>query len=864
MLLFQLLFLMFSLIMIGEPFRVLISRSLSFFRELDVLQACVIDVYLGGLFLYAIALVPLHLFTACAVWGITVLFAFFSFFLHRGLLRKFKFLFQFSQKRRYVYALLNEHKIHVLKGIVVFGMFLFSLWIQLMPLSNFVFGSIHDTSLHALFVELILENGHIPATHQPYLTAAIIYPQGAHVIFAYSCYILQIIPPLAVFYVSPLFSAMTILAAYSLGKKVHSTGNFDVVFAFIMAFISMWPAYITWGSNPFILGFALYLFCLSLLPCLHDSAHSNVKELLVIGVLFGYLASIHLAFFQVIIVSVFLWVLVAVLHKAISIRKFSDFFVVCIFSMLPIAPFLYRFAKYYPYPGHNIGLPSDIVADVTSTPTPHGQPYQSPIISILLNLPQWLSSNFNIYPDLFLRILLICLFFASFFLSSYHLLKKRRLSVVEKIALISVIASILLNLGTYIMPAIAWSRIAFLMYTSTCLLLSVFTIRFYHTILGFFSEVFRNVFTKGGKKLARASSIATLLLLSTLYGPFVSYTVSRESTNLSGLYSIYAITSKSDYELMLWIENNLPGDASILISPYESGSFIPSVSQRKVVFPFCNYLLSSSYRRLVSLIQQKVINETTRELMSNFGITHVFIGSKAVQQWGKTICPENPKWETMLFLGNPNFKLLKNTGTSYLYSISHDANPNIVFRYDFECLNLTQMNWRFDQIGHGSYDISVDCDAHDNRFLKLIAKRSQSSRWIIDYYYADKYYAAWLERKIYLPDVSNVSLSFDLNASCVSPPNTIAVSIFDINCSLGLSFVTPTPELKSIESRSSDTKFVELSELSGTFSFNISQIWMEKFDKILPKTLIMELSARAVNSSALMSIDNITFSVSDS
>ena len=873
MLLFQLLFLVFLFIMIGEPFRVLFSRSLSFFRELDILQACIIDVYLGGLFLYAIALVPLHLFTMYIVWGTTALFAFLSIFLHRELIKKFKFWLQLSQKQRYIYVFLNEHRIHVLKGVIVFGMFLFSLWVQLAPLSNFVFGSIHDTSLHALFVELILENGHIPATHQPYLPAAIIYPQGAHVIFAYSCYILRIIPPKAIFYVSPLFSAMTILAAYSLGKKVHPAGNLDVVFASIITFISMWPAYITWGSNPFILGVPLYLICLSFLPYLYDLPDSNIKKLFIIGVLYGYLASIHLAFYEVIIASVFLWLLIEVFRKAKKIRIIGNFFAVCILSFLPISPFFYRFVKYYPYPGHNIGLPSDIVAEVTSPPSPHGQPSQSPIISILMNFPEWLFSNFNIHPDLILRILLVSFIFAAFFTSFYHLLKKRELFTVEKIALISIGAGILLNFGTYIVPAISWARIAFVLYISACTLISAFTIRFYHVIRGFFAEVFRKILIKNGKKVVTASSIATLLIFSALYGPFVSYTVSRESGNLSGLYSIYGVTSESDYELMMWMKYNLPGNVTILVSPYESGSFIPSVSQRKVVFPFCNYLLSASYRKLIVLVQQGVINETTYGFMNKFGITHIFIGSKAVQQWGITKCPEDPKWDARVFIGNSNFKLLKKIGNSYLFSISHDPNSNIVFQDDFEYLEYNQdyfvylgQRWGFGQIGHGNHSISIDSDADDNHFLRIRAKRSQSSRWITDYFTSvdDKYYATWLERKIFLPDVSNVSLSFDLDASCVSPPNTVAISIFDFSCSLGLSFVTPSPYIKSIESRYPDTRFIELPKLSGTFNFNVSQIWMENFNEALPKVLILELSVLAVNSSAVVYIDNVIFSLKDS
>jgi len=847
MLLFQLLFLMFLLIMIGEPFRILFSRSLSFFRELDILQAGVIDVYLGGLFLYLIALVPLHLFTMYSVWGTTVLFVFLSFFLHQELLRKFKFWFQFPQKQRYIYVFLNARKIRILKGAIVFGMFLFSLCIQLAPLSNFVFGSIHDVSLHGLFVELILENGHIPATHQPYLTAAIIYPQGAHVIFAYSCYVLRIIPPKAVFYASPLFSAMTILAAYSLGKKVHPKGNLDVVFAFIMTFVSMWPAYITWGSNPLILGFPLYLLCLGLLPYLYDLPHLNIKKLFVIGILCGYLGSIHLAFYEVLIVSAMLWLLIEASHKPKRTYKIGIFLIMCIFSIFPIAPFLYRYIKYYPYPGHNIGLPSDIVADVKSIPTPNPDPSKPPLISILTNFPMWLFSNYNIHPHLVPRVLWVGLVFASVLTLFFYIRKKGAFYVAEKIALITFGASVLLDLCTYILPTIPWGRISLIIYISLCLLISTFSIRLYPVLSVFFARIFRNIIKKNGEKVVMTGFMATFLLFSALYSPFIYYTIVNRPWELRGLYGMYAVTSKSDYELMTWMKHNLSDNAIILVNPCDSGTFITSVSQKKVVFPFSAYLLSSSYRKLIDLIRQGVINETTYELMNDFEITHVFLGSRALQYWGKVKLEENPKWDPLLFLGNPNFKLVKNIGDSYLFDVSYQ-NPNIVFQEDFEYLNLTEMGWRFDEIENGNYNLTIVQEESDNHLLRVVAKRNETSRWL---------YSCWLNRKVYSWSSLNVNLSFHLNVSSVKAPNTVSISIFDVDRQHHITFATPSVLY------SNQTRVVELPSNCGDFSYDISDIWERTFDELLPNVIIIELAVVNVDNSSPTEVffDNITVTI---
>lgn len=848
MLFLQLLLLMFLLAITGEPLRVFLSRFFNPFKNLDVLQACVINVYLAGLIFYVIALLPLHLFTMFTAWGITISLVLFYIVLHQNLLKKLKNWLENSQKWRSVHEYLNKNKIVVLKEFIVSGMFILSLWIQLTPPSNFVFGSINDTSLHSLFVELILENGQIPSTHQPYLPAAVIYPQGAHVMFAYSCYIFGMLPAKAVLYLSPLFSAMTILAAYHFGKEIHHSRNLDVIFAFVIALVSMWPAYITWGSNPFILGFPLYLICLSFFPLLHSSLKSDkFKELFVTGVLYGYLASIHIAFYEVIIASAMLWLAVKSFHKPKKMHTAANFLLMCTFSIFPIAPFLYRFIIYYPYPGHNIGLPSDIVADVTSPPTTHGQPFQSPIISILKDFPAWILLNYNVQPNLVLRIIWACLAFASFFALYLTFRKKREIFTVEKIALITFSASILLDFCTYVLPEIPWSRVSLVLYVSLCMLISAFTIRLYFInskrFTGFLRK--RKVIGKNKKKAVIASLTVNLLFFSVLYGPFVYYKILNTPRDLKGLYGIYAVTSKSDYELMMWMRYGLPDNVTILVNPCDSGGFITSVSQKKVVFPFSAYLLSHSYRRLIDLIRQGITNKTTYELIKSFGITHIFLGSRTIKYWGNMKLEENQKWDPLLFLGNPNFELVKNVGNSYLFQVSPNLNPSMIFQDDFEHLNLTQMKWEFNQVGRGEYNISIHCDITGNHFLNLTTKKDLASRWL---------YAAWLNRKIYLPDTSNVSLSFDLNASNVSPPDTVMISIFDSNYSHRLGFVTPSP----IYDTNSDV--IELQSSCGSFNFDIGQIWMERFNETLPRAIILEFALVNVNNNSFpsMSVDNVT------
>lgn len=176
----------------GTPLIFLLKHYITPNGDINAIQALVINVYFGAVLLYLLALIPLHLFR----YEVLIVMLSLSLILALTWLTV-------SVKRD------KEHLFIKLKGNLLesplaLALFFTSLAVQIVPLNTLIFGSIHDTSLHALFAQLIIENGRMPETHEPYLSAAMIFPQGAHVIFAFSSLILNISTPLAVFRITPL------------------------------------------------------------------------------------------------------------------------------------------------------------------------------------------------------------------------------------------------------------------------------------------------------------------------------------------------------------------------------------------------------------------------------------------------------------------------------------------------------------------------------------------------------------------------------------------------------------------------------------------------------------------------------------
>ncbi len=301
-LLLQLLLLMLSLIVIGEPIRAFFLRRLQLFADLDIIQICLLDIYVGGLVLFVIAILPIQLFSKLFVLGLTLISFIISAYISlRPILR---------HRVKNFRTILSNRKNTLIDYSLLFAMFIIFFCVQLIPLSNFVFGSVHDTSLHSLMVEVILENHHLPITFQPYLPEGIIYPQGAHVIFAYAAYILNYEAPKAVFYVTTLFNSLSVFGAYFLGKKLWNNRKFYLWLSFVFAFVSAWPAYVTWGGNPFVTGFPLFLVCLGVLVSItRFSQKIKVEELVVAGILFGYSAVIIISYLQALMMVGFIWLL---------------------------------------------------------------------------------------------------------------------------------------------------------------------------------------------------------------------------------------------------------------------------------------------------------------------------------------------------------------------------------------------------------------------------------------------------------------------------------------------------------------------------------------------------------------------------
>ena len=798
--------LVFFLIINGEPIRFFLSRKFKLFLDLDFLQICILDIYLGGLVLFAIAMLPLRLFSWVTVVGLTVLCFLFSVSVNLKVV-------QSSASLGRIKAFVRENRKALFDYVIVLAIFSTFLGINVISASNLVFGSTRDESLHSLSVQVILENNQVPVTLHPYVEEGIIYPQAAHVVFAYAYYMLNMEVPEVVFYVTILFKSLSVIGAYFLGKRLCFRRAYSLGLSFVFAFMSNWPLSIVWGGNPFLVGFPFFLVCLGLLFSLSSSRmHHSLAELVILGLLFGYAGVIIISYLQTLMMIAFLVFVYYFARKHSGLgHSLREFALVFSASLLPISPFLYRFIVFYQYPGHNIGIPSDFA----------GWAPQQLYVSQAL---QWAFENLS--PYALLRVIMILLV-----VSLAVLLWRTRdhkdekpmiafaLAVFAAGALLSFI-SFLPTMFSVDFGVISWGHQGIILSISINILIVA--------LFAKLSKLCQKVKLKHLPRILAKSSHATILLttllLSSVTAPFLYYRFFVDPDALRGGYNMFAVTTRDDYDLMTWMRSNLSSDAVVLVHPYEAGLFIPTISHHRIVFPYTGSGLSRSYQTLVGLTENNTLNATTYQLMHHWNISHVFVGSSIIYwMFGQ------PKWHPELFLGNPNFKLVKHVGGAYLFKLE-ERDPDIVFLDDFEYTAWSQNRWGKDSlgIGLGNVTITEGYGYNSSKCLRITAQAIPTvSQWELKYAYVTG-------REIAVLNNSDVGLSFYLDATRgFSGNDTLAMLISDIQGTQSLVITTPNGVYAG------HANAITLDGRRGLFSFDLSRKWQQLFNSSLPSSFAL-------------------------
>ncbi|MEM3551816.1 MAG: hypothetical protein QXV01_12095, partial [Candidatus Bathyarchaeia archaeon] len=193
---------------------------------------------------------------------------------------------------------------------------------------------------------------------------------------------------------------------------------------------------------------------------------------------------------------------------------------------------------------------------------------------------------------------------------------------------------------------------------------------------------------------------------------------------------------------------------------------------------------------------------------------------------------EQRKLDPLLFLGNPNFNLVKNFSTAYLFAFNYST-PHVVFFDDFAHERWNEFGWQACHYGNGAGNVTIAKGSRQgSEALKITAKAV--------YTVEDMQYICWVTRKIFVQKNSDISFSFYLNATeGFNGKDTFAFIVSNIFRNQSIIITTPGGVYENY------AHAVMLSGRGGFFEFNgsksLSSLWRQLYNSTLPSTFILEM-----------------------
>ncbi|MGC8656719.1 MAG: hypothetical protein ACP5UL_03095 [Thermoplasmata archaeon] len=569
----------------------------------------ILSTYTGWFIFYIISYFPIPVVYSYVFYSITIVLSMYSIYL---------LIIHNINKKKFI----NLNKLgwkYYLYDIIAIILAIYIYLINADNVSHFITGNTMDTGYYSLLAEVILYNHSALIGTNPFFPGISPFPNGMMtILILYSFYTsLSVIQ--APLLLTPFFEGMLILSFYVLGTKIKNN-RMGIMMAIVSAFLCGWPQYLVTGSNDFIFSLPLGILMLSFSG---DLFKVNIRQELLLLLLFGFDMAINPIFGIVTIPSIFI---VAIVAKFFNERKIeTNKILLMATSLLPI-------------------LPSILLV---FSPSPYGNAYQPQYQSISKTLSY--INIFNLlyntpYPIVNLEFLLLLLVGVAYILKSK---KFKKTPILYYYSLTGIVVGILITISYY----------SFNVPILGSIINPTEVIFVFYMLISIFSGIGMVYLFEFIYKTKKRKLIAILVMLLLVIVP-VAYSVNYESSILYHDYLLYSTTTNHDIQVMEWMKGKYPENTKILIEPGSGGAFIPSIDHYIVIYPPFAVKYNEDYSILVDLLCNNVINNETIKMLNIFQVSLIFVSDHHVG-----IVP----WKYQTFMNNTNFTYLYNSGDTYLF-----------------------------------------------------------------------------------------------------------------------------------------------------------------------------------------------------
>jgi hypothetical protein len=607
--------------------------------QLSVPERVISAFYATGGLLFAVASIPLPLYTRSAVIGLLVLGG-----LVLAILWWREKLSSFRTAGRWLTSW---------PGLLLMGGTLGLLGMEVIATGTQLFPNANDGSFQSLYVQLLLSGHTLPWTYEPFATIGIVYPAGATVwlsmpIVLFSWSIDSAPVALPVFFLS-----LSTIGAYCWGERL---GGFatprgwqtGLLFAAFFGLIGSWPRLFVGGSYDF--AFALPLF-LTVLGWLRPFVRQPVPDwgpTVVFGAVLGIATSLSVAVGEMLAV-LFVGHLIF-FHKNLRLefeRWLARGLALFAIGAAFVTRSLVGLAMWYSYPGHVLSpLGNPPYAPVAVGPGPTST---SPII----DLDPFLLFKPKVSPIPILSLeLQILLAVGLVLLAVWWMRPLGRLrrwidkEVVAGVCATTVVcfaftavlsASTPPPVGTSLLVEITSeyeaSFLLFICYQAIAIIPLLAAVEYLRSGPAPSSTsppageipVRRPRFRLSGSRAQRRTSASLAVFVVASLGIGAGVTATTVPGYLQNHLDQLANVTADDVNALEWAGNHLPSCSRVLAAPYSAAMFLNLYANVRLVFPAFPLSTNLSYYIAVANLTHGIYSNATRQALVQLGITEVFV-----------------------------------------------------------------------------------------------------------------------------------------------------------------------------------------------------------------------------------------------
>ena len=520
-----------------------------------------------------------------------------------------------------------------------------------------------DGSVQTEFTQVLLRQGSVGTTLEPYADVGIIYPQGTTVWLATGVLLFAWPVAEASVNLTPLFLALGVAGAYCWGRRLGGVNTRagqrgGLVFAAVFASLGTWPRFLVGGSYDFVLGIPLFLVLLGWLEPLWHAPRGSWRPHTLYGLLVGVLASLSIACAELLVVLV-------VVTGLWTIRPFSKAVLPRAGRMLLIAGcgalFLIRslmgVALWWRYPGH-------VMTELSGSPLSAPTSATSPLLTLVGLTDPFLYRPIDVWlsPFFLLKVELSILLAGGFVLLSwralgYHPRLERSISRSMArhlggvtLSTVIVLAAIVVTPGSGFSPLSAVSSsgeisvLLFVFYTAIATLPLLWAAgevdRWLRQTPGTARDTksIRRVRyqVRAHRAVKGKNPVEIVLFGLILFIPLVSgtaVTATQAPVYVGGLLHDLSNVSRADLDTLQWAGTHLPACSGVLVAPGSAGQFLPAYSQSRLIYQMNPTPQNLSYTRAITNLTYGNYSSSVRADLVALGVTEVFATGQSNILW---------------------------------------------------------------------------------------------------------------------------------------------------------------------------------------------------------------------------------------